>query len=121
MERASDGSREQPGAGSSREQERVTQRGAGAGDGAEGGRRARQELASLLWGCAELAHMGAARLAEDVLAAARGWTAPLGAEARAPLRCPGRLPPGAGRGGEALSAPCWAQRLRGRGRPCPMV
>ena len=47
---------------------------------------ARQELASLLWGCAELAHMGAASLAEEAFVAARSWTAPLGAEVRGPYR-----------------------------------
>ena len=41
-----------------------------------------QELASLLWGCAELAHMGAASLAEEVFVAAQSWAAPLGAEVR---------------------------------------
>lgn len=43
-----------------------------------------QELASLLWGCAELAHMGAASLAEEVFVAARSWAAPLGAEVHDP-------------------------------------
>ncbi len=52
--------------------------------------------------------MGAAPLAEDVLAAARDWTAPLGAEARAPRRRPVAGLPGAGRG--ALRGPRAAGR-----------